>query len=133
MNLALDFIFLQISKCSMKYFCELSQCISISLFWLENWKFVKENKLGLSRKVDSFFKKKCSYGNRGLLLRFFRKKTVHNTIGQNIFWSCTWIYVSLPLRMGGFEKISLFELAILEKKYNFFLLHPHKNQSKFLG
>jgi hypothetical protein len=33
------------------------------------------------------------------------------------------------LRIGGFEKVSFFESAILEKK----MLHPHENQSKFLG
>ena len=32
------------------------------------------------------------------------------------------------LRIGGVENVSFFELAIL----NFFLLHPHENQSTFL-
>ena len=115
MNLALDFMFLQISKCSMKYFCELSQCISISLFWLENWKFVKENKLGLSRKVDSFFKKKCSYGNRGLLLRFFRKKnsTQHNW--AKYILKLLMNFCKPSIMIGWFWKNQFFELAIFEK------------------
>ena len=42
------------------------------------------------------------------------------------------------MRIGDFEKLSFFESAILIYFFsilffNFFLLHPHKNQSKLLG
>ena len=39
------------------------------------------------------------------------------------------IFAKKILRIGGFEKLSFFESAILES----FLLHPHENQSKVLG
>ena len=93
---------LQISKCSMKYFCELSQCISISLFWLENWKFVKENKQGLPRKVDSFFKKNVPMVTEVSCFVFFAK----NSTQQNrtkyilklhlIFFVCLKFHMIIP-------------------------------------
>ena len=66
-------------------------------------------------------------------------------IGWATLLPFTWIYPTDPrtnswnfceniLRIGGFEKlfwVGHFELFFL--KYIFFLLHPHENQSKFLG
>jgi hypothetical protein len=46
----------------------------------------------------------------------------------------TWNFCDKTLRIGGFEKLSFFESAILDFFFKkiFFLLHPHENQSKFL-
>ena len=40
-----------------------------------------------------------------------------------------WNFREKILRIGGIEKLIFFESAIL----NFFLLHPHENQSIFIG
>ena len=88
------------------------------------------------QKSRLIFQKKCSYGNRGLLscFVFFAKKTVHNTIGPNIFWSCSWIFVSLQLWLGGFEKISFLSWPFLKKIYKTFLCFiPLKIYQSFLG
>ena len=45
------------------------------------------------------------------------------------------IFTKKILRIGRIEKLSFFEWAILNSFFhtNFFLFHPHKNQSNFLG